>query len=91
MIHRTLFFKAGMAAVALLALASCRAEEQGRPLSYPQGVYQGKQDKEQLSEAALSQLRERAIYQGGVTTDGGQADMTGVTGSDVRPPVASSQ
>lgn len=83
--------KAGMAVMALIALASCRPEEQGRPLHYEQGVYQGKPDTDTLTEDQLSHLRERALRQGGVTTDGAQGDMAGVSGSDVRPPETNSQ
>ena len=56
------------AAVAMcaIALAACRAEEQGRVTRYKPGVYLGQKDA-QLTQAQESQLRERAAAQGGAT------------------------
>lgn len=91
MIHRTFIIKFGTLAFAMIALASCRPEEQGRPLHYEQGVYQGKPDTEKLSEKDLAHLRERALRQGGDTTNSVQGDLSGASGSDVRLPVSPAQ
>ena len=56
----------GVVAVAALALAACRAEEQGRLTRYKPGVYLGQKDT-QLTKAQEEQLRERAGGQGGAT------------------------
>ncbi|MBI2585394.1 MAG: hypothetical protein HYW28_05905 [Rhodospirillales bacterium] len=53
-------------AMCALALAACRAEEQGRITRYKPGVYLGEKDT-QLSTAQEEQLRERAGGQGGAT------------------------
>ena len=52
---------AGAVAVGL-ALAGCRAEEQGRSISFEKGVYPGAKPA-QLSEDQINQLRHRARTQ----------------------------
>lgn len=47
---------------ALIALAGCRAEEQGRIKDFDPGVYKGAEDQE-LSEDTLNTLRGRASQQ----------------------------
>ncbi len=46
----------------LVALAGCREDEQGRPLHYDKGVYQGQPDQD-LREDTLEMLRQRAQHQ----------------------------
>lgn len=76
--------RVALAAAALAALAACRPEEQGRPLTYEKGVYLGAADTE-LDDQTLSSLRERAIRQTGL--DGGAYDpMAATVGPGVRPP-----
>jgi len=65
----------GAVALAVLALAGCRAEEQGRLLEYKPGVYLGKPDT-QLSEAQLRTLRHRSLLQGSTVSDGGGSSST---------------
>jgi hypothetical protein len=60
----------GVVAMAALALAACRAEEQGRLTRYKPGVYLGQKDA-QLSKTQEEQLRERAAQQGGTTLTAG--------------------
>jgi len=48
--------------MALSALAGCREEEQGRPLNYSKGIYQGQPD-EALRDETLDALRQRAQRQ----------------------------
>jgi len=86
MTHRTFFLKSGAVCLALIALASCRPEEQGRPLHYEQGVYPGKHESTPLSDADLAQLRQRALMQGGIAVGGNAGQGAETTGSDVRPP-----
>ena len=49
-----------------IALAACRAEEQGRVTQYQPGVYLGQKDAP-LTGAQTERLRERASGQGGAT------------------------
>ncbi len=56
----------GAVTMCVLALAACRAEEQGRVTRYKPGVYLGQKDA-QISRAQEEQLRERAAGQGGTT------------------------
>lgn len=91
MTNRTFLTTATAACFAVLALASCRPEEQGRPLHYEPGVYLGKPDTTALSEEALAELRQRSLMQTGVTVDGAQGATVGTSGSDVRPPAAHAQ
>ncbi len=58
--HRRLVVVVGLLAVA--ALAGCREQEQGRPLMYEKGVYQGQQD-DALTDDTLETLRLRAQRQ----------------------------
>lgn len=51
----------------ILALAACKAEEQGRNIDFKPGVYLGKPDT-QLSESQVRQLRQRASLQAGADT-----------------------
>ena len=64
MISRNLLRIFGVVAVAALALAACRADEQGRLTRYKPGVYLGQKDT-QLTKAQEEQLRGRAAQQGG--------------------------
>ena len=52
----------GAAIVAVSSLAGCRDEEQGRPLSYEKGVYQGALD-EPIDEETRRELRDRIKHQ----------------------------
>lgn len=53
----------GLILVALaVGVSACRESEQGRPLTYEKGTYQGKQDHP-LTDAELAELRERAVLQ----------------------------
>ena len=70
MISRNLLRIFGVVAVAALALAACRAEEQGRLTRYKPGVYLGQKDT-QLTKAQEEQLRQRAAQQGGTTLSAG--------------------
>lgn len=56
----------GAVAMCALALAACRAEEQGRVTRYKPGVYLGQKDT-QLTKNQEEQLRERTGGQGGAT------------------------
>ena len=75
------FVAAGAVMLSAFVLASCRAEEQGRPLTYKKGEYMGPTG-EKLSEATLAELRARAMLQGGGSAGGTGAVQT--TGTDVR-------
>jgi hypothetical protein len=70
MISRNLLKIFGVVVMAGLALAACRAEEQGRLTRYKPGVYLGQKDA-QLTKAQEEQLRERAAQQGGTTLSAG--------------------
>jgi hypothetical protein len=73
----------GILAIVLLALAGCRAEEQGRVTNYEPGVYKGKPDAE-LSENQRRILRQRTVHQGsGITRGGGSLSSSG---GNVRKP-----
>jgi hypothetical protein len=50
------------ATILALGLGACRQSEQGRPLTYQKGVYQGPVDKP-LSDAQLQELRHRGSAQ----------------------------
>ena len=50
----------GAVIAAAFVLASCRAEEQGRVIQFKPGVYLGKKDNTDLSEAREAELRSRA-------------------------------
>lgn len=50
------------ATILTLGLGACRESEQGRPLSYQKGVYQGQEDQS-LSDAQLQELRQRGRAQ----------------------------
>jgi hypothetical protein len=56
------FAAVGALLAALTAVAGCRKEEQGRPLTYEPGKYQGKPDQK-LTEAQEQELRSRARNQ----------------------------
>lgn len=73
-------------AVALAAVAGCRAEEQGRPLSHDKGTYGGPRDAA-LSEATRHALAERALQSIGLDQRTRSAVSPAVPGSTVRPPV----
>lgn len=76
----------GAVCFALLALASCRPEEQGRPIEYHQGVFPGKNPSQPFSEEALANLRQRALEQAGEPAGGIQGGGGPGTDSSVRPP-----
>lgn len=75
----------GVVCFALIALAACRPEEQGRVLKFEPGVIQKQIPSAQLSEEELAELRQRSILQGGIII-GHTAGGTATAGSDVRPP-----
>jgi len=56
--HR-LMSKALVLGVVALAVAGCREEEQGRPLTFEPGVYKGEKSQP-LSEDQLRALRDRS-------------------------------
>ena len=72
--------------LAILALAGCRAGEEGRPIRYEPGVYRGKNPDKPLSEGQLATLRQRSLEQGGIPV-GGLPSGGGVSTKDVRPPM----
>ncbi len=77
-----------LVSLAVLLLAGCRAEEQGRLTNYEPGVYKGKADT-QLTELQRRSLRQRSVYQGaGNTTGGGEGAPA--ESRDVRTPSGSS-
>lgn len=76
----------GAVCFALLALASCRPDEQGRPIHYEQGVFPGTNPSEQLSEETLAKLRQRALEQAGEPAGGIQGGGGPGTDNSVRPP-----
>lgn len=81
----------GAVGFALVVLAGCRQEEQGRPWHSEPGVYPGKQPASSLGEGDLAQLRQRAVEQGGIPA-GGLASGGGPTRSgNVRPPVVDTE
>jgi len=45
-----------------MGISACRKEEQGRPLSYDKGNYQGKTDQT-LSDIVVNNLIQRSRYQ----------------------------
>ncbi|MBO6947094.1 MAG: hypothetical protein JJ855_03855 [Rhodospirillales bacterium] len=79
----------GVASFALLMLAGCRPEEQGRPLHYEPGVYPGEKPSSALGEGDLAELRQRAMEQGGIPAGGALSGGGTTTGDDVRAPVES--
>ena len=60
---------------AVLVLAGCRAEEQGRITNYQPGVYLGKLDTK-LTDGERRQLRQRSVYQGSGIAGGGGGSST---------------
>ena len=89
MSDKRLFRTLGVVCFALLVLAGCRPEEQGRPLNHKPGVYPGKVPSAALSEDALIALRQRSLLQGGDDANVGGGGGP-VTGGDVRPPATPS-
>lgn len=86
MLDKRIFRTLGVVCFALLALAGCRPEEQGRPLNSESGVYPGTLPTASLSEADLIALRQRSLLQGGNdATVGGGGGPT--KSGDVRPPL----
>lgn len=49
-------------ALAATALVACREEEQGRPLSFNKGVYEG-QKGQMVSQATVKEMQDRAKLQ----------------------------
>lgn len=70
--HKATLMWTFVVAAALLALAGCRAEEQGRVLRYEAGVYKGKADS-RLNDGQLRELNQRAAMQSGVDSSTGGA------------------
>ena len=88
MFDKSTMIKTGVVCLALLALAACRPDEQGRPLHYEPGVYPGDKNSSPLTEDQLAGLRQRALEQGDIPAGGGATpSVTSTTGEDVRPPV----
>ncbi len=90
MFNKRIFKTLGIVCFALIALAGCRPEEQGRPLNYKPGVYPGKIPSAGLSEEVLVQLRQRSLMQGGDEGGGAGAGSGPARGGDVRPPAVES-
>ena len=59
---RRMLFATLALALTATALAACREEEQGRPLSFNKGVYQA-QKGDQVSAAAVQEMQGRAKLQ----------------------------
>ena len=59
---RRMLFATLALALAATALAACREEEQGRPLSFNKGVYKA-QKGDQVSAAAVQEMQGRAKLQ----------------------------
>ncbi len=77
----------GAVCFALVMLAGCRPEEQGRVINQEPGTFPGQKPASTLGEDELAQLRQRATMQGGIPA-GGLASGGGPTqGENVRPPV----
>ena len=76
----------GAICAAVLVLAGCRAEEQGRITNYQPGVYLGKLDNK-LTDGQRRQLRQRSVYQGSGIAGGGGGSSAG--SRDVRTPEGS--
>lgn len=74
MTTRRFFTALGVVAVSALALAACRAEEQGRITDFKPGVYMGKKDT-QISSAQVRELRQRSAYQGSSVYRSGGGSM----------------
>lgn len=74
MTTRKFFTALGVVAVSALALAACRAEEQGRITNFEPGVYKGKKDT-QISSAQVRELRQRSAYQGSSVYRSGGGSM----------------
>lgn len=82
----TKFFKVfGVACIAMLALAGCRPEEQGRLLKHEPGKFLGSNPSANLSEQALTELRQRSLLQGGTPAGAGSGGGP-KRGGDVRAP-----
>ena len=56
------FFVIFFILIAVFNLSACRKEEQGRPLNYNKGVYQGNADSS-LTDGTVYQLRKRVSGQ----------------------------
>jgi len=81
----------GAVCFALVVLAGCRPEEQGRPLNHQPGMYPGGKPASSLSEDELAQLRQRSLMQGGIPAGGALTGGGTTTGDDVRPPRVESE
>lgn len=87
MFTRKFFKTAAIVCFAMIGLAACRAEEEGRPLDYDPGVFMGNKHATPLSDDELADLRQRSLLQGGQPVGGGAATGGGPsTGGDVRVP-----
>ena len=80
----------GVVCFALVVLAGCRPEEQGRPLNYEPGMYPGGKPASSLSEDELAQLRQRSLLQSGSPVGGAGGGGGPARGGDVRPPLIES-
>ena len=77
MTTRKFYTVLGAVAVSALALAACRAEEQGRITDFKPGVYMGKKDT-RISSDVRRQLDRRSAYQGSaVYRSGGGSVISG--------------
>ncbi|MBO6521434.1 MAG: hypothetical protein JJ900_10980 [Rhodospirillales bacterium] len=81
----------GVVCFALVMLAGCRPEEQGRVLNHEPGTYPVQKPTSPLGEDELAQLRQRATMQGGVPAGGSLSGGGTTTGDDVRPPRVESE
>ncbi len=78
----------GAALVLAVTLGACRGEEQNRSLSYNKGVYSGKPDTP-VSQQARRGMRERMVFQGGLSGIDRGGGGGGAAPADVRQPAIS--
>ena len=82
MTTRKFFTVLGIVAVSALALAACRAEEQGRITNFKPGVYLGKKDA-QIGSAMVRELRQRSAYQGSTVSRPGGGSIISESSVDL--------
>jgi len=80
----------GVVCFAMVVLAGCRPEEQGRQLNHKPGMYPGGKPASSLSEDELAQLRQRSLLQSGSPAGGPGGGSGPARGGDVRPPLVES-
>ena len=85
MFNKQVFKTMGVMCFAIVVLAGCRPEEQGRPLKYNSGMYPGGAPTASMSDESLADLRQRAVLQGGISAGGG-GGVTPKRSGKVRPP-----